>query len=134
MRHVFLEELELTARQVRIIAIWIDILRMDGRPASERAATIFESYPGVAQFHDPDRLAGAAVASAIGAPGRVAWDMYLFFDASASFGEELPRPHDWAHQLSQDEWADPSRFHWAEDLQTALCSKMAALLDVSPSS
>lgn len=132
MRQVFYEEMGLTPSQVSVLAVWIDMLRTDGRPAAERAAAIFESHPEVPQFHDPNQLAGAAVASALGAPGRVAWDMYLFFEASDHFVEDLPRPRDWAHQLARTEWADPGRFHWGDDLRTALRSKMAALLDMNP--
>lgn len=114
--------------RVRILVVWIDMLTADGRPAAQAAATIFEPFPEVVQFHDPNRLAGAAVASALGAPGRIAWDMYLFYGPEARFEAEIPPPADWAHQLRRTEWAGSSRFHWGQDLPGALRAKMEALL------
>jgi hypothetical protein len=117
--------------QVAFLGVWIDMLTPDNWPAAEAAASIFEPYAHVAQFHDPGRLIGSAVAASIGAPGRIAWDMYLFYGAGAKWDGEAPRPLDWAHQLGQDDWADPGRYHWREALPPALRSMATAVLGPS---
>lgn len=114
--------------QVALIAVWIDMLPADKWPAVQIAASIFEPYAHATQFHDPGRVIGSAVAASIGAPGRIAWDMYLFYGAGALWAERAPRPLDWAHQLGEDEWADPGRYYWREALPAALRSKMEAHL------
>ncbi len=120
--------MDLAPERVQILAVWIDMLDTDDRRAAEAAASIFEPFPSVVQFHDPKAVVGAAVASAIGSPGRTAWDMYLFYPPGVRFEAELPPPQDWAHQLGQTGWADPSRCYWEEDLPDALRAKMLSLL------
>lgn len=123
-----LEAMGLGPMQVSFIAVWINMLSSDNRRAAEDAASIFDPHPHVAQFHDPNRLVGDAVAASIGAPGHTAWDMYLFYDPGAKWKEDAPQPVDWAHQLGQAEWADHEKFEWGESLPRALRTKMRSAL------
>jgi hypothetical protein len=87
--------------------------------------------PRVRHFHDPHRRAGRAIAQALGAPGQVAWDIYLFFPAGREWGETLPAPVHWAHQLG-DGWADPAHYHSGQDLVAELARAMGELTASSP--
>ena len=67
--------------------------------------------PQVQHFYDPQNLTGRAVAESLGHPGKVAWDIYLFYDPRAQWGDGLPLPACWAHQLTSAPWIDPRRYH-----------------------
>jgi len=82
--------------------------------------------PRVRHFHDPARRAGRAVAQSLGAQGKVAWDIYLFYPGGDEWGDGLPTPTRWAHQLQAD-WADPAFRHRGEDLVQVLHRAMNEL-------
>jgi hypothetical protein len=75
-------------------------------------------------FHDPFLIAGKAIASALGAPGHTAWDVYLFFDREAEWKDSPPQPRGWAHQLG-DAWADPARHRSGQQLDAELAKLLA---------
>ena len=84
------------------------------------------------QFHDPraTRLAGKAFAHDLIREGRgVAWDIYLFYDRGALWGEHPPEPVDWMHQLGGGRRADPQRFHAGAELVKELRRSMKKLAD-----
>jgi hypothetical protein len=128
VRSVFLDEMGLGEGDLGLIVVWIDMLPADNRRAAELAASIFDPFPWVAQFHDPHRLAGKAIAASIGAPGQIAWDMYLFYKSDARWIEQPPEPDDWVHQLGDDPWAQADKFYWDEKLPPALRTRMLRLL------
>ena len=76
--------------------------------------------PGVAHFHDAEKRAGKAIAEAMGAPGRVAWHIYMIFAPGAQWGEEAPRPRLWVHQLIGAIWANPLRYRTGKMLKREL--------------
>jgi hypothetical protein len=129
VRSVLLEEMGLGPGEVTVIGVWIDMLPSDGRKAAEKSTSIYEPFPHVLQFHDPGRIIGSAVAESIGAPGRIAWDMYLLYGAEAMWKRTAPKPIDWAHQLGGEKWADEQKYYWEADLAEALHIKMQALLE-----
>jgi hypothetical protein len=47
------------------------------------------------------------VAHVVGGNGTIAWDCHLFYRAGAAWGEMLPPPDRWMHQLGLSVWADP---------------------------
>ncbi len=77
------------------------------------------AHPRIQWFHDDQRLAGRAVAEALGGADQVAWDVYLAFDGRAHWGNHIPRPRDWIHQLDAA-WADPQRHPAQGMLESAL--------------
>jgi len=83
--------------------------------------------PRVQHFHDPRRRAGAAVAASLGATGKMAWDIYLFYPAGVGWQDGLPPPVAWAHQLQDSAWADASHYHRGADLVRELEIAMAFL-------
>lgn len=99
--------------------------------AAARDATKLVVDARARHFYDPRRRVGEAVARSIGAPGEVAWDMYLAYHPETVWRAGAPpAPMDWRHQLRDPgrDWADPTRLAWAEDLPPALRRMTAALL------
>lgn len=89
--------------------------------AACQASELLEHDPRVLQFYDPDQLSGLAVAEILGATvGKVAWDVYLFFDGEAEWGERAPIPIEWVHQLLGDGWADSARLYRGDQLARKL--------------
>jgi hypothetical protein len=88
--------------------VWVHMVPSDSRFTAGLAARRMVG-PSVRQFHDPGNLVGRALAEGLGAPGKVAWDIYLFYAPGMQWGAGPPTPQRWAHQLS-DSWADPARY------------------------
>src|SRR3972149_2989825 len=62
--------------------------------------------PGPARhFYDPEKIAGKAIAAAVGGAGRVAWDVYLVYPPGARWDHDPPVPAEWRHQLGDSSWA-----------------------------
>ena len=103
-----------------LVAIaWIRMLPPDDLAAARcLAATIRD--PRVQHFHDPCRRAGSAIAASLGAPGKTAWDIYLFYPAGPGWQAGPPPPLAWAHQLKDSGWADPALYHRGGDLERQL--------------
>lgn len=94
------------------------MLKGDNKSTARSAAELFKNQRAT-QFHDPNRLAGKAIAESLGAEGVIAWDMYLFYSAESKWEKKPPTPLTWAHQLS-DSWADRDHFAWGEKLSERL--------------
>ena len=101
-----------------VLVVWTDMLEGDSEEAALAACSLVSDSRAV-HFHDPGSLAGRAVASSLGAPGEIAWDMYLFYDAPSAWENLPPRPVDWVHQLSPS-WAEQSRYRWEATLVSSL--------------
>ena len=78
-------------------------------------------------FHDPKRRAGRAIATLLGATGKTAWDVYLFFDSHAEWKNQPPSPCQWIHQLD-DSWADPTRRRFGDMLEPELGRLLKSVL------
>jgi hypothetical protein len=103
--------------EVEIFIVWIDILEGDGPQAVHQAAGAFSKDPRVRHYHDPRRELGRSVAKGLGAvEGETAWDVYLFYAAGQAWGEQLPRPMVWVHQLETSGWAGADHFFQGPDL------------------
>ena len=116
MHKVLIEESSYA--DIEIMIVWIDMLAEDNAITASVAAKIFQDTR-VRQFHDPNRLAGKAIAESLGVNHASAWDMYLVYEKGKTWQEKPPAPFDWAHQLD-DPWADPSHFAWRDDLPVRL--------------
>lgn len=123
--HKVLESVDADAPLVALM-VWINMLPED---ESADLPALLESLadPHARWFRDPQRRLGQVVATALGAPGQTAWDVYIAFDADAHWSKAMPRPRDWVHQLS-DRWADPSRLQARDALEPALARMVTDLL------
>jgi hypothetical protein len=96
---------------------------------AQEAAKLFGGDARVVQFYDPAKLTGRALAERFGAKAEeIAWDVYLFYDGEAKWGEQFPQPTEWAHQLGRSSWADSGRFHPGDELYQELQDIMQDLL------
>jgi hypothetical protein len=100
---------------IRVAIAWIHMLSLDNAVTARCMAAAFRD-PRVQHFHDPRRRAGAAVAASLGAPGKMAWDVYLFYPAGPGWEGGPPQPATWAHQLTGSNWADPVHYYRGPDL------------------
>ena len=95
---------------IQVSIVWIDMLPSDNHGAAVKSSAIFDD-PRVKQFHDPDRKAGRVFAKdLLYEGGGPAWDIYLYYDKDAVWGDTPPKPVEWYHQLSGTRRADPKRF------------------------
>ncbi len=90
----------------------------DSRARVEKIAATIPDLR-VQHFYDVHKLAGRAVARALGSDGKIAWDTYLFFDKTSGWNDSPPLPAEWMHQLG-DPWADPAHYHGGDDLVAQL--------------
>lgn len=115
---------------ISIAIVWTNMLPLDDEAAAISSARLIRD-PRTQHFHDPNALTGRVVAASLGSPGKIAWDIYLFFPSGVRWHQEPPKPVEWAHQLS-DPWADPGHFHWNEGLVHELKRVMAQLSETKP--
>jgi hypothetical protein len=57
----------------------------------------------------------------LGGEGKLAWDVYLFYDGESQWKDAPPTPRGWVHQLT-DEWADSDRRRRGDQLETELAA------------
>ena len=97
----------------------------DSEVSAKDKALIFND-PRVHQFYDPGQRSGRAIAAGLGYNGRVAWDIYLFYQAGDEWNEQPPAPVSWMHQISAG-WADRRHFHTGADLVKEIYLSMEKL-------
>lgn len=104
-----------------VYVVWMPVLKSDNFDATAAAQKLI---PDVRALHywDAEQSLGKAYGSVLELPrGReLAWDIYFAYDGGTVWGEEVPRPTQWAHQLGRGSRAlgDGSRLR--EILRTLL--------------
>ena len=100
--------------------VWVEMLPDDeGADVSALAKEMNDAR--VVWFHDPKRRAGEEIAAALGGEGKLAWDVYLFYDRESIWKDRSPIPSGWVHQLA-DEWADSTRYRHGDQLEIELAT------------
>ena len=102
--------------------VWVHMLPLDSPLAARLVARTMRDSRA-RHFYDPNNGIGQAVAQSLGHPGKVAWDIYLFYGTEVRWEDGLPIPACWAHQLSSESWIDPTRYHH-RDLAQELAKAM----------
>jgi hypothetical protein len=105
--------------------VWIDGVKTDNvEKAKRRAKTMNDAR--LQHFHDPNRLAGKAIAKMLGGEGKIAWDIYLFFDKNSRWMNQPPIPLSYMHQLLPEyvTWADPEHYRCGDQLRNELHKTM----------
>lgn len=119
---------------IQIYIVWIKIFEVDAVDAAQEAANLLGTDFRVMQFYDPEQLLGKTIAEGFGAEtGKVAWDIYLFYDREGVWDDRVPTPIDWVHQIQGNSWADPSRLHQGEELTQHLKGIMEKLSNLDHS-
>jgi len=121
----------------RIFIVWTPMVAGDDE-ASAREAMGSLQAPGVRQYYDPENRAGkrlraelfpdavSQMRSSVPADHFIAaslrtrdpdlpeWDIYMFFDAGARWGQGVPRPSRWVRQVAQfgEPGKDPQSLMW----------------------
>jgi hypothetical protein len=98
------------------------MMRGDTYEAAQEAVKKFKDRR-VKQFCDPQQLSGRAFAASLGYSDKVAWDVYLFYPPQTMWGEFLPSPEVFMHQL-RDSWADQTCLFEKDQLRGKLTETM----------
>jgi hypothetical protein len=114
---------------ISVCIVWINMLPLDGLATAKLSARIIAD-PRACHLHDPEKLAGKAIAQSLGGKDKVAWDIYLFYKAGDEWNDGPPAPIRWAHQLQGSEWADSAHYHSGDDLIKELHEIMQDLTSV----
>ena len=96
---------EIDSEQLAVYVVWIPVLAGDSLAAAEKAALTEVADMRATHFWDGDQNLGRAYGKALELPnGRdLAWDIYFTYAAGQEWGETVPAPADWSHQLGLDE-------------------------------
>jgi len=91
--------------QLEVYVVWIPVLGSDSLAEAEQAALTEVADERVTHFWDGEQSLGRAYGKALALPnGRdLAWDIYFTYAAGQEWGETLPVPADWSHQLGFDD-------------------------------
>jgi hypothetical protein len=108
------------------IVIWTKMLDADTLDQAVMAAQSLQN-PQIQHCYDPNQRAGSAAAYVLGEPGKVGWDLYLFYNAGLRWTDPFPVPDDWAHQLKPSNWADPKRYFTGARLSNELGRMMRSI-------
>lgn len=95
-------------------------------PAAAAAAAAAFQEPRIAHFYDAAWRAGSAVATSVGWPQEVAWDIYLFYPPGSRWADGPPRPVAWYHQLGAHQ-DDPAHFRCGPALAAQLAATLRTL-------
>jgi hypothetical protein len=107
--------------EIKLLIVWLKMYAADSLGAVSKGSRLFQNDPRVTQFYDPKKLSGVEIATGLGAQaGEIAWDVYLFYDGQSEWGDLLPHPVDWVHQLRGSSWAEPGRLFQGEQLTLKL--------------
>ena len=112
---------KMSDKDIRVIIVWTNMLKSDDKESAYYAASMFKD-PSIVQFFDGDNRFGDMVARKINPKGEKAWDIYMFYDKGVEWTNGIPRPFDYAHQLSESlhPWADQTKYFCGDDLTKRL--------------
>lgn len=119
MRQTVIEQMK--QKDIDVIIVWTNMLKSDDKDNAYKAASMFKD-PAIVQYFDADNRFGDLVARRLNPKGEKAWDVYMFFDKEDQWTNSLPRPFDYAHQLSESlyPWADQTKYFCGKDLTKRL--------------
>ena len=108
-------------KDISVIIVWTNMLKSDDQENAYYAASMFKD-PSIVQFFDAENKFGDIVARRLSPKGEKAWDIYMFYDKDVAWSSGIPRPFDYAHQLSEPlhPWADQTKYFCGNDLTKRL--------------
>jgi hypothetical protein len=115
-----------TSGHAVLLLVWMKGLSED---YPNRAAEQAPQFRGdrIHQFWDGQDLLGALVATGLDRAGLVAWDIYLGFRSGVVWGEEMPEPAGWVHQMGDAAWADDRQRARAHELNARIQRVLSAV-------
>jgi hypothetical protein len=119
---------QMKAKDISVIIVWTNMLETDDKDNAFKAASMFKD-PSIIQYFDADNKFGDMVAKRLNPKGEKAWDIYMFYDKDTQWNNSIPRPFDYAHQLSASlhPWADDTKYFCGNDLTKRLTDITTAL-------
>jgi len=101
---------------IDVLIVWIPAIAGDDYAAADRS---MNQVPDERARHywDGSQALGEAFSAVLGIRSRMAWDVYLLFDADADWKDAPPAPAEWLHQLVGE---DPARELSEERLEEAI--------------
>ena len=114
-----------------LYVVWIDILRGDNFDLAKKHAQLLND-PRVSHYYDADQNFGKSVANVLGGKGKVAWDIYMFYNSGMKWEEQPPIPSSYMHQLGplRHKWIDANYFHIGSKLIKEMHKDMASILKI----
>lgn len=112
---------QMAKKDISVIIVWTNMLKADDKDNAFRAASMFKD-PSIVQYFDAENKFGDIVAQRLNPKGEKAWDIYMFFDKEDQWSNSMPRPFEYAHQLSESlhPWADQTKYFCGKDLTRRL--------------
>ena len=112
---------KMSDKDISVIIVWTNMLKSDDKESAYYAASMFKD-PAIVQFFDADNKFGDMVARKLNPKGQKAWDIYMFYDNDVEWTGDIPRPFEYAHQLSESlhPWADQTKYFCGDDLTKRL--------------
>lgn len=112
---------KMSNKDISVIIVWTNMLKSDDKENAYYAASMFND-PSIVQFFDAENKFGDMVARKLNPKGEKAWDIYMFYDKDVEWNNAIPRPFDYAHQLSESlhPWADQTKYFCGKDLTKRL--------------
>jgi hypothetical protein len=80
-------------------------------------------------LYDQHKAVGKMIANSVGWTGKVAWDIYLFYEPYSEWVDKPPSPSYWMHQLT-DNWATKGKYRTGTDLKNELLVSIEKLLNL----
>lgn len=112
---------QMANKNISVIIVWTNMLKSDDKENAYKAASLFKS-PSVIQYFDAENQFGDMVAKRLNPKGEKAWDIYMYYDKDVKWSSSIPRPFEYAHQLSASihPWADQTKYFCGSDLTKRL--------------
>lgn len=112
---------QMKSKDIGVIIVWTNMLKTDDKENAYKAASMFKD-PSIVQYFDADNKFGDMVAKRLNPKGEKAWDIYMFYDKEIEWNKAIPRPFEYAHQLSASlhPWVDNTKYFCGNDLTKRL--------------
>jgi copper chaperone CopZ len=119
---------KMAEKNISVIIVWTNMLKADDKENAYKAASMFKD-PSIVQYFDAENKFGDLIAKRLNPKGEKAWDIYMFFDKEDQWSNSIPRPFEYAHQLSESlhPWADNTKYFCGNDLTKRLNDITASL-------
>jgi len=101
---------------IDVLIVWIPAIAGDDYAAADRSMNKVEDERA-RHYWDGSQELGEAFSPVLGIRSRMAWDVYLLFDADAEWKDAPPAPAEWLHQIVGE---DPDRKLSEERLEEAI--------------
>lgn len=101
---------------IDVLVVWIPAISGDDYAAANRSLNKIVDERA-RHYWDGGQELGEAFSPVLGIRSRMAWDVYLLFDANAEWKGAPPAPAQWLHQLAGE---DPERTLTEEKLEEAI--------------